>query len=82
MNKGTVTVVTIAALAVIVTIVILGVSMNKQSHKMTLTQYAGVGSGVLKHGTIVQVENGQPVVIGHFDDQSGKTWPGTWEIKK
>ena len=49
--------------------------------KHTLTPYTGVGSGVYKHGTIVKVINGNPVVVGHFDDDSGAEYPGTVEIK-
>lgn len=49
--------------------------------KYTLKTYTGVGSGVFKHGTIVKVVDGQPVVVGNFDD-SGKEFPGTLEIEK
>lgn len=45
--------------------------------------WTGVGSGVYKHGTIVRVnDEGQPVVIGHFDDETGKDHPGTWVVRK
>lgn len=50
--------------------------------KYTLETYTGVGSGVYKHGTIVKVVDGQPVVVGHFDDDSGAEYPGTVEIKE
>lgn len=50
--------------------------------KYTLVNYTGVGSGVYKHGTIVKVVDGQPVVVGHFDDDSGAEYPGTLEIKE
>ena len=50
--------------------------------KYTLETYTGVGSGVLKHGTIVKVVDGNPVVVGHFDDDTGKEYPGTVEIKE
>lgn len=50
--------------------------------KYTLETYTGVGSGVYKHGTIVKVVDGQPVVVGHFDDESGKDYPGTVQIKE
>lgn len=50
--------------------------------KYTLSTYTGVGSGVLKHGTIVKIVDGQPVVVGHFDDESGAEYPGTVEIKE
>lgn len=57
----------------------LGGNMPKE---YTLRQYNGVGSGVFKHGTIVKVVNDKPVVIGHFDDESGKTVAGTVELVK
>ncbi|HYG84607.1 MAG TPA: hypothetical protein VD907_07075 [Verrucomicrobiae bacterium] len=50
--------------------------------KYTLKLYTGVGSGVYKHGTIVKVVDGKPVVVGHFDDQSGKDYPGTVQIEE
>jgi ammonia channel protein AmtB len=50
--------------------------------KYTLETYTGVGSGVLKHGTIVKVVDGKATVVGHFDDDSGKDYPGTVEIKE
>ncbi len=49
--------------------------------RYTLKQYTGVGSGVFKHGTIVKVVDGQPVVVGNFDD-SGKEYPGTLQIEE
>lgn len=81
MNKGAITVVAIIALAIVAAAIILGVSMNNDK-QATLVPYTGVGSGVFKHGTIVKVVDGEPVVIGHFDDDSGKTFPGTWEVKQ
>lgn len=48
----------------------------------TLKTYTGVGSGVYKHGTIVKVVDGQPVVVGHFDDDSGAEYPGTVQIEE
>lgn len=50
--------------------------------KYTLKTYTGVGSGVYKHGTIVKVVDGQPVVVGSFHDESGKDYPGTVQIEK
>lgn len=51
--------------------------------KYTLSTYTGVGSGVFKHGTIVKVdEKGNVIPVGHFDDDSGKDYPGTVEIKE
>jgi hypothetical protein len=49
----------------------------------TIEPYTGVGSGVYKHGTIVKMnDDNQPEVIGHFDDETGATYPGTWVIHK
>ena len=70
----------IAAALCLVAAFTLGGHMDKA--KYTLTTYTGVGSGVFKHGTIVKVVNGTPVVVGHFDDDSGKDYPGTVEIKE
>lgn len=50
--------------------------------KYTLKTYTGVGSGVYKHGTIVKVVDGKPVVVGHFDDDSGAQYPGTVQIEE
>lgn len=51
--------------------------------KYTLETYTGVGSGVFKHGTIVKVDDkGNVIPVGHFDDDSGKDYPGTVEIKE
>jgi hypothetical protein len=69
----------IAAALCLVAAFTLGGNMEKS--KYTLETYTGVGSGVFKHGTIVKVVDGQPVVVGHFDDDSGKDYPGTVEIK-
>lgn len=55
---------------------------NNQEAKYTLKTYTGVGSGVYKHGTIVKMVDGQPVVVGHFDDDSGKEYPGTVQIEE
>lgn len=63
------------------------VEMEKDKHdptdvKYTLRTYTGVGSGVYKHGTIVKVVDGQPVVVGTFHDDSGKEYPGTVQIEE
>lgn len=50
--------------------------------KYTLSNYTGVGSGVFKHGTIVKIVDDKPVVVGHFDDDSGKDYPGTVQIEE
>ena len=57
-----------------------GTTLNKVTH--TLTTYTGIGAYVYKHGTIVKVVDGQPVVVGSFHDDSGKDYPGTVEIKE
>ena len=48
--------------------------------RFVLKPYTGVGSGVYKHGTIVQVVGGTPKVVGHFDDETGKLSAGTVEL--
>lgn len=50
--------------------------------RFVLKPYTGVGSGVYKHGTIVEVVDGQPRVVGNFVDESGEYSPGTVEIVK
>jgi hypothetical protein len=60
----------------------IGRSQVMGNSKYTLSTYTGVGSGVLKHGTIVKVVDGKAIVVGHFDDDSGKDYPGTVEIKE
>jgi len=66
-----------------VTIISLGVyGLMGTNSEYTLKPYTGVGSGVLKHGTIVKVVDEQPVVVGHFDDDSGKDYPGTVQIEE
>lgn len=76
-----------AIILALVLIVILSVSLGRRTAlnddtKYTLKTYTGVGSGVYKHGTIVKVVDGQPVVVGHFDDDSGKEYPGTVQIEE
>lgn len=76
---------TILVVALIVGAFSFGLSVGRNEQmaeaKYTLKTYTGVGSGVFKHGTIVKVVDGQPVVVGNFDD-SGKEFPGTLEIEK
>ena len=50
--------------------------------KFTLKTYTGVGSGVFKHGTIVKIVDGKPVVVGTFHDDTGKDYPGTVQIEE
>ena len=48
----------------------------------TLEPYTGIGSYVYKHGSIVRMnDDGTPVVVGHFDDDSGDLYSGTMLIK-
>lgn len=60
----------------------IGKDLAMGEAKYTLETYTGVGSGVYKHGTIVKVVDGQPVVVGSFHDDSGKDYPGTVEIQE
>jgi hypothetical protein len=70
---------TVAATAII----ILGVQTIMASNSSyTLKPYTGNGSGVLKHGTIVKLVDDKPVVVGHFDDDSGAEYPGTVQIEE
>lgn len=60
----------------------IGKDLAMGDAKYTLKTYTGVGSGVYRHGTIVKVVDGQPVVVGHFDDDSGAQYPGTVQIEE
>lgn len=60
----------------------IGKDLAMSEAKFTLKTYTGVGSGVFKHGTIVKVVDGQPVVVGSFHDDSGKDYPGTVQIEE
>lgn len=71
----------------LVMLVALSVNLGRRTAldnntKYTLSTYTGVGSGVFKHGTIVKVVDGQPVVVGSFHDDSGAEYPGTVQIEK
>ena len=61
---------TIITMAVLILIPAIGIGVvmtrKEEPKKIVLETYTGVGSGVYKHGTIVRIVNGQPVVIGHF----------------
>lgn len=76
----------IAHIVLVIAVLALGftagraLSMTQGTY--TLRPYTGVGSGVLKHGTIVKIVNDQPVVVGHFDDDSGKDYPGTMVLEQ
>ena len=63
-------------------ILLIGVLMSKNSTRYTLETYSGVGSGVYAHGTIVRVEDGQPIVVGRFNNNLNVDYPGTLEIKE
>ena len=58
----------------------IDIGLNRASY--TLKAYNGVGSGVYKHGTIVKVVDGRPIVVGNFHDESGKDYPGTVQIEE
>lgn len=77
---------TVIHILVVIAVLALGFTFGKavtmNGNQYTLKPYTGVGSGVLKHGTIVKVVNNQPVVVGHFDDDSGKEYPGTLQIEE
>lgn len=76
-------------LIVLALVILVALSVNlgrrtalSDNTKFTLKTYTGVGSGVFKHGTIVKVVDGQPVVVGSFHDDSGAEYPGTVQIEK
>lgn len=60
----------------------IGRDLSMGEAKYTLKPYNGVGSMVYKHGTIVKVVDGQPVVVGSFHDASGAEYPGTVQIEE
>lgn len=75
----------VAALCFVLSIITVVVYIMLSSSSQTsykLTPYTGLGAGVYKHGTIVKIDKGQPVVVGHFDDASGTTYPGTVKIER
>lgn len=55
-------------------------TVSTEGARFVLKPYTGTGSGVYKHGTIVKVVNGQPQVVGHFNDETGKLSAGTVEL--
>lgn len=73
---------TVACIAILIFTVNAAKGAYMPETKYTLKTYTGVGSGVLKHGSIVKVVDGQPVVVGHFDDDSGAEYPGTVQIEE
>lgn len=76
----------ILAILLCLTIVLFTINAARSTSmfeaKYQLKTYTGIGSGVFKHGTIVKVEDGQPKVVGHFDDDSGAEYPGTVQIEE
>lgn len=54
--------------------------VSTEGARFVLKPYTGVGSGVYKHGTIVRVVDGQPTVVGQFNDETGKVSAGTVEL--
>lgn len=75
-------IIVLALVMVVALSVNLGRSIALNDTKFTLKTYTGVGSGVYKHGTIVKMVDGQPVIVGHFDDETGAEYPGTVQIEK
>lgn len=51
--------------------------------KTYIEPYTGIGSGVLKHGTIIRGDyKGPESVVGHFNEGTEDEFPGTWVIRK
>lgn len=73
---------TVACIAILLFTINTAKGAYMPETKYTLKTYTGVGSGVLKHGTIVKVVDGQPVVVGHFDKDDGSEYPGTFQIEE
>lgn len=64
-----------------------GVEEQKPVESIVVRQiiepYTGVGSGVLKHGTIIEGEyTGPESIVGHFEPGTEDRFPGTWVIRK
>jgi hypothetical protein len=56
-------------------------TVSIEGARFVLKPYTGTGSGVYKHSTIVTVDdNGNPTVVGNFNDESGKLSAGTVEL--
>lgn len=55
-------------------------TVSVEGARFILKPYTGYGSGVYKHGTIVKIVNGQPQVVGNFNDETGKLSAGTVEL--
>lgn len=82
MEKLLLALIVIALLTIGFGVGVLATRTDNSDANHTLHTYTGVGSGVYKHGTIVKVVDNIPVVVGHFDDDSGQEYPGTVEIVK
>lgn len=51
--------------------------------RQVIEPYTGVGSGVLKHGTIIRGDyKGPESIVGHFNEGTEAEYPGTWVIRK
>lgn len=73
---------TVACIAILLFTINTAKGAYMPETKYTLKTYTGVGSTIFRHGTIVKVENGKPVVVGHFDKSDGSEYPGTLQIEK
>ena len=51
--------------------------------RQIIEPYTGIGSGVLKHGTIIEGNyEGPQSIVGHFAEGTEDRFPGTWVIRK
>lgn len=70
----------------------MGAQLPKENEKKTVSSvvvrqtiepYTGIGSGVLKHGTIIEGDyKGPESIVGHFEPGTEDRFPGTWVIRK
>lgn len=79
-DRTRITIIVLALILLVALSINLGRRIALGDPKFVLETYTGVGSGVYKHGTIVKVIDGKTVVVGHFDDDTGKLSPGTVEL--
>ena len=57
--------------------------VNSLVVRQLIEPYTGVGSGVLKHGTIIRGDyKGPESIVGHFNEGTEAEYPGTWVIRK
>jgi hypothetical protein len=58
-------------------------AVNSITVKTYIEPYTGVGSGVLKHGTIIRGDyKGPDSIVGQFNPGTEDEFPGTWVIRK